>query len=499
MRLKSILSLLGSMLLVLAATMLFPIIWSVYYGQGDLASLGASLLITFAAGGIFLYLGQNPAEITIKESFLFVSLGWVLAACFGALPFYFSGVLPAYTDAFFEAMSGFTTTGATVINRIEQVPKGILFWRSMTHWLGGMGIIVLFVAILPRFGFGATHLLKAEVPGLSPEKVTPRIAATAKILWSIYMLITALQVIFLLMAGLSLFDSLTHTFGTIATGGFSTRDASVGGLNNFRAELVIIVFMIIAGGNFSLYYAVLKGKFKNLFNNPEFRFYLIFTAVMTTLISVNLMATNGGALHSLRHGAFQAVSIITTTGFTTADFDLWHPFSRALLFFLMFAGGSGGSTAGAIKQIRLIILFKYIYREVYRTVHPAAVLPIKIGKKVIPEQLVSNALSFIFLYLMIFIVASLLMSGMGLPLPSALSAVAATLGNVGPGLEMVGPTLTYSPISVSGKLLLSFLMMLGRLEIYTVMVLFLPDYGFNISFHRIKGALISRFNRASNR
>lgn len=499
MRLQSILGLLGSMLLVLSATMLFPIIWSVYYDQGDLAPLVASLLITLAVGGAFLFFGKNPADINIKESFLFVSLGWVLAACFGALPFFFSGVLPSYTDAFFEAMSGFTTTGATVINQIEQVPKGILFWRSMTHWLGGMGIIVLFVAILPRFGFGATHLLRAEVPGLSPEKITPRIAATAKILWSIYMLITALQVVLLLMAGLSLFDSLTHTFGTIATGGFSTRNASVGGLNNFRAELVIIIFMIIAGGNFSLYYAVLKGNFKNLFTNPEFKFYLIFTAVMTGLISINLLATNGGALISLRHGAFQAVSIITTTGFTTADFDVWHPFSRALLFFLMFAGGSGGSTAGAIKQIRLIILLKYIYREVYRTVHPAAVLPIKIGKKVIPEQLVSNALSFIFLYIVIFIIASLLMSGLGLPLTSAFSAVAATLGNVGPGLEMVGPTLTYSPISVPGKWLLSFLMMLGRLEIYTVMVLFLPDYGFNISLQRIKNIVLSQSKRVFSR
>lgn len=495
MRLQSILSLLGSMLLVLAATMLFPIIWSVYYGQGDFIPLVASLVITFTAGALFLFFGRNPAEITIKESFLFVTLGWVLAAGFGALPFVFSGVLPAYTDAFFEAMSGFTTTGATVISQIEQVPRGILFWRSMTHWLGGMGIIVLFVAILPRFGFGATHLLRAEVPGLYPEKVTPRIAATAKILWSIYMLITALQVVLLLMAGLSLFDSLTHTFGTIATGGFSTRDASVGGLNNFRAELVIIVFMIIAGGNFSLYYSVLKGNIKTLFTNPEFRFYLFFTAVMTGLISINLFVTGGGPLLSLRQGAFQAVSIITTTGFTTADFDLWHPFSRALLFFLMFAGGSGGSTAGAIKQIRLIILIKYIYREVYRTIHPAAVLPIKIGRKVIPEQLVSNAISFIFLYLVIFVAASLLMSGLGLPLASAFSAVAATLGNVGPGLEMVGPTLTYSPISAVGKLLLSFLMMLGRLEIYTVMVLFLPDYGFNISLGRLKGFIMDKVKR----
>lgn len=490
MRLKSIASLLGSMLLVLSATMVFPIIWSVYYGDGDLPSLVVSMALTFFVGIILLAFGRNPAEITIKESFLFVSLGWILAGAFGALPFFFSGVLPSYIDAFFEAMSGFTTTGATVIGHIEAVPRGVLFWRSMTHWLGGMGIIVLFVAILPRFGFGATHLLKAEVPGLHPEKITPRIAATAKILWSIYMFLSAAQVLLLLLAGLSLFDSLTHTFGTIATGGFSTRDASVGGLFNFKAELVIILFMIIAGGNFSLYYGVMRGNLKSLFKNPEFKFYLSFTAFMAALISINLYAFQGSGWLSLRQGVFQTVSIVTTTGFTTADFDAWHPFSRVLLFFLMFAGGSGGSTAGSIKQIRLIILLKYIYREVYRTVNPAAVLPIKIGTKVVPEQLVSNALSFIFLYLVIFIAASIIMSGFGLPLVSAFAAVAATLGNVGPGLEMVGPTMTYSPLSGASKLLLSFLMMLGRLEIYTVVVLFLPDYGFNLPLGRAGKAAV---------
>ncbi len=490
MRIKSISSLLGSMLLVLAATMIFPIAWSLYFGDGDLPALVVSMAVTLLAGLILLFVGRNPEEITIKESFLFVSLGWILAAAFGALPFFFSGVLPFYIDAFFEAMSGFTTTGATVLDHIEAVPRGVLFWRSMTHWLGGMGIIVLFVAILPRFGFGATHLLKAEVPGLRPEKITPRIAATAKILWSIYMLLSAAQAVLLLMAGLSLFDSLTHTFGTIATGGFSTRDASVGGLFNFKAELVIILFMIIAGGNFALYYGVLRGNVKSLFKNPEFKFYLSFMAFMAALISINLYASLGSGSTSLRQGVFQAVSIITTTGFTTADFDAWHPFSRILLFFLMFAGGSGGSTAGSIKQIRLIILLKYIYREVYRTINPAAVLPIKIGKKVIPEQLVSNALSFIFLYLVIFIAASVIMSGLGLPFVSSFAAVAATLGNVGPGLEMVGPTLTYSPLSGVSKLLLSFLMMLGRLEIYTVVVLFLPDYGFNLSLGRAKNVAL---------
>jgi trk system potassium uptake protein len=489
MRIKSIAGLLGSMLLVLAATMVFSVAWSVYYSDGDLASLVISMVVTFAAGIALLLFGRNPSDITIKESFLFVSLGWLLAAAFGALPFFLSGVLPAYLDAFFEAMSGFTTTGATVITRIEAVPRGILFWRSMTHWLGGMGIIVLFVAILPRFGFGATHLLKAEVPGLYPEKITPRIAATAKILWSVYMVLSAAQVVLLLLAGLSLFDALTHTFGTIATGGFSTRDASVGGLLNFKAELVIILFMIIAGGNFSLYYGVFKGNLKGLFSNPEFKFYLAFTGIMAALISINLYSSLGGGT-ALRQGVFQTVSIITTTGFTTADFDAWHPFSRALLFFLMFAGGSGGSTAGSIKQIRLLLLFKYIYREIYRTVNPAAVLPIKIGKKVVPEQLVSNALSFIFLYLVIFLSSAVIMSGLGLPLASAFSAVAATLGNVGPGLELVGPTMTYSPLSGPGKALLSLLMMLGRLEIYTVVVLFLPGYGFQLSLNRWKAAAL---------
>ncbi len=477
MHLKTILNLLGKMLIVLSLAMLFPLFWALYYREGDLKAFYLSIAITFLTGIVLVFLGKSKKEITLKESFLFVSLGWTLAGVFGALPFFISGTLPNYVDAFFETMSGFTTTGATVINDIEAVPKGILFWRSMTHWLGGMGIIVLFVAILPRFGFGGNHLLKAEVPGITPEKITPRVAETAKRLWLIYILISVVQVVLLLLAGLSFFESLTHTFGTVATGGFSTRNDSIAGLNNVRAEVIIIVFMIIAGGNFSLYYAAFKGKLNKIFTNPEFKFYLKMIGIMTLLISANLyFHSPGGLTSSLRQGLFQVVSIITTTGYVTADFNAWHPFSRTLLLLLMFAGGSGGSTAGAIKQIRLLILLKYIYREVYKVVHPAAVLPIKIGKKVIPEQLVSNTLSFVALYLLIFITASLIMSAFGLDIVSAFSSVAATLGNVGPGLEMVGPTKTYAAIPALGKVLLSFLMMLGRLEIFTVVVLLLPDY-----------------------
>ncbi len=477
MRLRIVSNLLGTMLLVLSVTMIFPALWAIYYTDGDLIAIIYSFIATLLAGIILLIIGKSAKDITLKESFAFVTLGWILAAAFGALPFIFGNVLPSFVDAFFEAMSGFTTTGATVITDIEVVPRGILFWRSLTHWLGGMGIIVLFVAILPRFGFGGTHLLKAEVPGLTPERITPRIAETAKILWFVYVFISFVQVVLLLLAGLSFFDSLTHTFGTMATGGFSTKNASVAGLYNFRAEFIIIIFMLIAGGNFSLYFTALKGNVRAVFRNPEFKFYLLFTAAMSLLISINIYFFNvHEIIPSIRQGVFQAVSIITTTGFTTANFDAWHPFSRALIFFLMFAGGSGGSTAGAIKQIRLMILFKYIYRETMRVIHPNLVLPIKIGKKVIPEQLVSNTLGFIFLYFFIFIFASLLISSFGIEIVCAFSAVAATLGNVGPGLGLVGPLNTYYTIPCVGKVVLSFLMLLGRLEIYTIVVLFLSDY-----------------------
>ncbi|MDO9574321.1 MAG: TrkH family potassium uptake protein [Candidatus Contubernalis sp.] len=379
--------------------------------------------------------------------------------------------IPNYIDAFFEAMSGFTTTGATVIDDVEVLGYGILFWRSMTQWLGGMGIIALFVAVLPRLG-GGSHFFRAEIPGPVKERIVPRIAQTAKILWLIYLIMSLLQVIFLLFSGLTVFESLTHTLTTMSTGGFSTWNLSIAAFNNPITEIVIIVFMLMAGINFSLYYSLYRGNLKSFIRDFELRFYLSFLLVMSLIVSVYLFIFHyGDVWQSLRYGIFQVVSIATTTGFVTADYDQWHPLLQNIIFFLQFTGGSGGSTSGSIKMIRLIVTYKVVFREIYRLIHPRAILPIRLGNKLISNEVVSNILAFVLLYTLIFILSSLAMTSMGIDMVSSFSAVAATLGNVGPGLNMVGPLNTYSFIPPAGKLLLSGLMLIGRLEIYTVMVL----------------------------
>lgn len=482
MRVKVVLHMLGSLLIFLGIFKIFPLMWALYYQEKEMVTFLSCIIITLSFGLFFRGMGEYLEDITLKESFAFVTFGWILAALFGSLPFYLSGALPSYIDAYFEAMSGFSTTGATVIDDVETLGYGLLFWRSMTQWLGGMGIIALFVAVLPRLG-GGSHLFRAEIPGPVKERIVPRIAQTAKILWLIYFIITGLQFIFLLLSGLTVFDSLTHSFTTMATGGFSTRNESIAAFNNPMTEVVIIVFMLMAGINFSLYYTLYRGNVKSFIKDFELRFYLAFLLVVSLVVSVYLFAfTYGNALESLRHGIFQVVSISTTTGFATADYDQWHPMLRSIIFFLQFTGGSGGSTAGSIKQIRLLVVFKVVFREINRLVHPRAVLPIRLGEKLVSDGVVSSILAFVLLYTLIFIIGSLLMSSLGIDMVSSFSAVAATLGNVGPGLNLVGPLNTYSFIPPAGKILLSVLMLIGRLEIYTVMVL-LFSFASRKTFH----------------
>jgi len=481
LRLNLILRALGLLSLILAGAMVFPLLWALVYREGDLLAFIISIGVTGTAGLGMLYFSRSEnrteLKLTSKEGMAIVTLSWVLAAVFGALPYLIYGTFDNFPDALFETMSGFTTTGATVLEDIEAQPHGILFWRSLTHWLGGMGIILLFVAVLPQLGIGAMQLFKAEVPGPAPEKFLPRVAQTAKVLWLIYVGISVLETILLYAAGLSLFDAMTHTFATMATGGFSTRGLSIGAFNSVPMEVIIILFMVVAGGNFGLYYSALTGNLRRLFGDAEFRFYLsvLGIGILTTTVSLAYKIYPGDILTSLRHAAFQVVSITTTTGFTTDNFDAWTPFGRGLLFMLMFLGGCGGSTAGAMKQVRLLVLLKYAYRELYKIIHPRAVIPIRIGKKVIPEEVVMNILGFILLYLLIFVVMSLVMTALGLPLLSAFAAVAATLGNIGPGLEMVGPLNTYAPIPALGKVLLTLGMLAGRLEVYPLLFFMLPE------------------------
>lgn len=425
--------------------------------------------------GLILWFSNKKLDqnsIGKREGYIIVSMAWVVISLFGAIPFILAGTTSSYTDAFFETMSGFTTTGASVFTDIEALPKGILFWRSMTHWIGGMGIIVLSLAILPILGIGGMQLFVAEVPGVTPDKLHPRITQTAQRLWMIYVLLTLVQTILLLLGGMNLFESLCHAFGTMATGGFSTRNDSIAGFSPY-IQYVIIVFMILAGMSFTLHYFVLKGQFKKLINNEELKHYLIILAVSTLLITLALVfMQNQPAARAFRDSLFQVVSVVTTTGFITSDYLMWPYFTWFLIFLLMFTGGMAGSTGGGIKIVRIMLLFKNSAVELKRIVHPQAILPVRINGKAISQNIIFNVLAFFLIYIIIFAFGSLFMSMIGLEFESAVGAVAACLGNIGPGLANVGPVFNYGHVPDSGKWALSFFMLLGRLELFTVLILF---------------------------
>lgn len=476
MRVGVVANIVGSLLVFLGFSMLVPLVFSLYYGE-DLAPLVLSSGITLGCGLILRYYTAPVTELNHREGYAVATLGWVAAAAFGSLPFILSGATPTIIDAIFESMSGFSTTGATILADIEALPRGILFWRSLTQWLGGMGIIVLSVAILPRLGAGGLQLFQAELPGPVADRFLPRVAATSRVLWYLYVGMTLLQTILLLFGGMTFYDALTHALATMATGGFSPRNLSVAAYNSLYLEAVLIVFMFLAGTNFTLHYQLLTGRRGALWRNAEFRFYTFIVLGSTLLISFNLWHHYYGSFFpALRHGAFQAVSFTTTTAFTTADFDQWPAFSRGLLLLLATFGASAGSTSGALKQIRVLVLLKYSYRELQRLLHPRAVVPLRLGEKTVPEQVISETVGFVFLYLTIFILGVLVLTAFNIDLVTSLSAVAASLGNIGPGLAAVGPMRNYLAFPPALKLFLSFLMLLGRLEIYTVLVLLVPDY-----------------------
>jgi trk system potassium uptake protein TrkH len=383
-------------------------------------------------------------------------------------------------DALFETVSGFTTTGASILTQIEGLPFGVLFWRSFTHWIGGMGILVFTLAILPSMDAGAFRILKAEAPGPITEKIAPRTRDTAKIFYYIYIGITVLEIVLLMLGGMSLYDSAIHTFGTVATGGFSDKNASMGFYNdNPYLIWVVTIFMLLSGANFSLYFLALKRRWKDALRDRELRFYLSVVLIATALISINLFMNNvfgGNVRDTIRHAAFQVASIITTTGFATTDFDLWPEFSKIILFALFFFGGCAGSTGGSIKQIRMLVTFKVLKRDLYQTLHPSSVLPIRINNKVYSESTVSVNKSFVLLYLLLFGLGSILVALEGVDIMTATTATAVTLGNIGPGLSKVGPVCNYSFFSDATKLLLSFLMIIGRLELFTVITLLFPSF-----------------------
>jgi trk system potassium uptake protein TrkH len=478
MNIKIIIRVSGLLMFVEGVAMLLALLVSIIYNEPDKAGIAISAAINIAIGALVIFLTRNVSkDIGKREGFIIVSLVWILFAFLGSLPYIFTGAIPNLTDAFFETMSGFTTTGASVLNNIESLPHGILFWRALTHWLGGMGIIVLSLAILPVFGIGGMQLYIAEVPGPTPDKISPRIRQTAAAMWLVYVLLTLIQTLLLWVGKMPLFDAICHAFATMATGGFSTKQASIAFWPSPYIQYVIILFMFLAGTNFTLTYFVLRGKLKPLLKDEEFKYYGIFVLFFTLLIFAGLLKwVPGGVEESFRNALFWVVSIMTTTGFATVDYLLWPPVLVIILFAVFFIGGSAGSTGGGLKVMRIVMLFKNGYYELKRMVHPNAVIPLKFNKHVVDSRIMNNVLAFAVLYMIIFGLSTVILMVVEPDLETAMGAVASSLGNIGPGLGKVGPMFSYSEVHPFGKWFLSFLMLLGRLELFTILVIFSPAF-----------------------
>jgi trk system potassium uptake protein TrkH len=474
MNLRFVSHLVAVVVVVVGVGMLASAVVSAIYGDSDLVGMLVSAAICLVVGvpGYLVSRNARHAYIGFREAFLGAVGSWVVATVFGAIPFVVTGVFGPL-DALFEAMSGFTTTGASVLTDYAQ-PHGIMFWRSLTHWYGGMGIVVLFIALLPATGGGAIRLFAAESPGPSTERLTPRLRDTAKNLWFIYVGLTVLEVLILMAMGLGPFSSITHAFGTMATGGFSPEGASIGAYDSWSVELVIVVFMVLAGGSFALYYAVLSGRRWALVRDPEFRLYIGILFVSIILIGASLMiaGSHGGFTGAFRDAMFQVVSIQTTTGYVSVDFDTWNSFAKTLLVLLMFVGGCAGSTAGGLKVVRFLLLAKNANRVLVQAVHPHAVMPVKIGRRAVPNHIMTGVLGYFFLYVAVYVVGTLLLATTNVGLVTSATAAAAALNNIGPGLELVGPMLNYALIAPFGKIVLIAMMLLGRLELLAVMLPF---------------------------
>ncbi len=547
LHLKAVLGTLGALLGALGVALLLPALVGLLYGEASWWTFAVTAAVSLAVGGgaYAAWRPQGEDALRIREGFAVVATAWLLLSLVGALPWVLAGLV-GYTDAFFETMSGFTTTGATILGgadtpAIEAVPNGFLFWRSLTHWLGGMGVVVLTLAVLPILGIGGMQLFRAEVPGPSADKLTPRVRETAKRLWAIYVGLTAVQVLLLLPA-MSPFDAVNHAFATMATGGFSTENGSVGQYGSAYIDWVITLFMFAAGMNFALHFAVLHGNLSAPWRSQEFRVYAGIILGATVLMTVALWeparsivpppatldgevvvretpeqpaegvasdaattAPGGragsegmgggaelaesdepvtgrtvvryeGAADALRYAAFQAVAIVTTTGFGTADYELWPPLAVGAIFALFFVGGMAGSTGGGVKVVRVLLILKNSFREMHQLLHPQAVLPLRLDHRVVPEGIMRNVLSFIVLYIGLIGAGTLVMGLLGLDLLSAFSATFSSVGNVGPAFGTFGPTENYTHVPAVGKWVLALLMMAGRLEIFTVLALFLPDF-----------------------
>ncbi|MBT3296086.1 MAG: TrkH family potassium uptake protein [Verrucomicrobia bacterium] len=479
MNLRPVLHLISIMLAVLglAIGLCAGIAW--LYADPWQARIGmlAASGIVLATGILLFVLTRGPVDLSRRDGFGIVTFGWLAAAILGSLPFMLTGVITDPAAALFETMSGFTTTGASVLSDLEAVPRGVMFWRAMTHFFGGMGVLVLCVAILPFLGVGGMQIYRAEMPGPSKDRLTPRIATTAKLLWGVYVFLCVAEAALLRLGGMDWFDAFCHAFATMATGGFSTRTASVAAYNSAYIESVIIVFMFLAGTNFALNYRALLGRPLCYFRDPEFRFYLGAWLTATVVIILNIYRTVYPSFgQAVRAAFFQSTSIMTTTGFCTEDFDLWPGGSKVILVLLMFIGGCAGSTGGGMKNIRVLVVLKKVVREITLFMQPQAVVKVKIGREPVPQEVISHISAFFILFVLVFAGGSLVMTLFTPDLQTAVTSVIATLGNIGPGLGGVGAVQNYSAIPTGGKLFLTLFMLLGRLELYTVLIVLLPGF-----------------------
>lgn len=488
---KIIFHLMGLLIGVNGGFMLLSTLVSYYYKDGVTLELLESGIVTITIGVFLMFITRKKRKVLQKrDGYVIVTFGWIFMSLAGTLPYIFTGAIPSFTNAFFETMSGYTTTGASILNDIESVPYGILFWRSITHWIGGMGIIVLAIAILPLLGIGGMELFAAEAPGPSSDKLHPRITDTAKRLWLIYVGYTVAETVLLKLAGMSLFDAVNHSLSTLSTGGFSTKNASMAYWNDQPLiQYIVIFFMFLAGTNFVLSYFAFKTNFSKILRDEEFKFYaisiLVFSVMASLIIYFQTDITQSSVDHPMiwgrfesgfRHSIFQVLAIITTTGFVSADYTIWTPFLTVFFFGLMFLGGSAGSTAGGVKIVRHIILIKNGLIEFRRSLHPRAILPVRYNSKAVRQPIVYNILGFFILYFLSFIVGVLVFSLMGLDFQTALGGAASSLGNVGPALGDLGPVNNYASLSNPAKWWSAFLMLIGRLELFTVLILLTPYF-----------------------
>jgi len=475
---RLIVKLAGSVLLVEGALLFLPLIVSLISGGHDWRAFALSIVIAVAVGAVLSQLHPKDDTLSAREGFAVVSLSWLLVSFFGSLPFFFSGAVPSLLDCFFETVSGFTTTGATILTNVEALPRGLLLWRSLTHWAGGMGVLVLSLAVIPKMGGRSIYLMRAESSGPSTEKLVPRVGKTAKILYELYIGMSLILLVTLLLCGVNWYDSLIHTFGAAGTGGFSNYNASVAQLNNPAAEIVLGVFMVLFGVNFAIYYHVLHRNWNALRQGSEWKLYLVIVAVSTLLIAANILPDpkfHGRFSQALRASFFQVSSIITTTGYATEDFNLWPQFSRTLLVALMLIGGCAGSTAGGLKVIRIQLLFKSVVRDIRKTVHPRSINVIKLDGRALDERLISGVQGYFFAAILIVVLSALLVSLDNFSFETTVTAVVATFFNIGPGLGLVGPAGNFAIFSPLSKVVLTLCMLLGRLEIFPILMLAAPS------------------------